>query len=214
MIESSAPHGPLRPDAVLLIIDWQVGFRDAAAWGPRDNPAAEANLGRLIRAWQRAERPIVLAQHDSTTPGSPLWPGSSGNRLVPELHDVVPQLLVRKSVNSVFYGTPDLDHWLQERQRPQLVLAGIQTNMCNETTARMAGNLGYDVLFVLDAMHTFDLRGPDGVVIRAQELSRTTAANLHGGGFARVVATADLIGTDLPGRRAGSGSMAERSWGL
>jgi len=38
----------------------------------------------------------------------------------------------------------------------QIVIAGIQVSMCNETTARMGGNLGYDVLFPLDAVHTCD----------------------------------------------------------
>jgi hypothetical protein len=59
----------------------------------------------------------------------------------------------------------------------------------------MGGNLGYDVLFPMDAMHTFDLTdGPFGWTATADELSRATAVSLHGGGFARVVRTADLLG--------------------
>ena len=73
-----------------------------------------------------------------------------------------------------------------------MVICGVQTNFCCETTARMAGNLGYDTYFVLDATHTFDLTGIDGVVIPAEELARTTAANLHGE-FATVVRTDDVV---------------------
>ena len=69
---------------------------------------------------------------------------------------------------------------------------GIQTNFCCETTARMAGNLGYDTLFVLDATHTFDLEDLDGNIIAADELARVTAANLDGE-FAQVVMTDDLL---------------------
>jgi nicotinamidase-related amidase len=180
----------VRPDAVLVVIDVQRGFDDAAHWGRRDNAGAEKNVLRLVGHWRATGRPIVLVRHDSVEPRSPLHPGTPGNAFKDGVADVDPALLVTKQVNSAFYGTPDLHAWLQARGARQLVLAGIQTNMCSETTARMAGNLGYDVLFALDAMHTFDLPGPDGAVVTAEELTRATAANLHSGGFARVVTTA------------------------
>ena len=59
-------------------------------------------------------------------------------------------------------------------------MCGITTNHCCETTARVAGNLGYDVWFALDATHTFDRIGPDGVALTADALARATATNLHG----------------------------------
>jgi nicotinamidase-related amidase len=64
--------------------------------------------------------------------------------------------------------------------------------MCVETTARVGGNLGFAVTVALDATATFDLAGPDGAVLTAEELTRATATNLHGGGFARV-ATVDQV---------------------
>ena len=68
----------------------------------------------------------------------------------------------------------------------------VTTNHCCETTARMAGNLGFDTVFALDATRTFDRVGPDGRLIPAVELRRATAANLHGE-FAFVAATAEII---------------------
>ena len=62
-------------------------------------------------------------------------------------------------MNSAFYGDIDLHAWLTERGIGEIVVCGIQTNMCVETTARMAGNLGYDVTVALDATRTFDLAG-------------------------------------------------------
>ncbi|NND84286.1 MAG: cysteine hydrolase [Acidimicrobiia bacterium] len=177
-------------NAALLVIDVQRGFDDPA-WGRRDNAGCEANIEQLIDAWRDAGRPIVVVRHDSVTSGSPLRPELPGNALrsfVP----TDPDLFVRKSVNSAFYGEPDLHDWLRARGIATVVITGVQTNMCCETTARMAGNLGYEVLFAIDATHTFDLAGPDGDVIPAEELARTTAANLHGE-FATVVRTADLV---------------------
>ena len=100
-----------------------------------------------------------------------------------------------KKVNSAFHGEVDLHAWLTERGISRLVLAGIQTNMCVETTARVAGNLGYDVTIALDATRTFDLAGPDGTILTAAELTRATATNLHGGGFARITSTAKILAT-------------------
>ncbi len=182
----------------LIVIDMQRGFDDLEFWGPTANPDCEANVAALTTAWAAAGDPIVLVRHDSGSPGSPLHPGSPGNSFVDSIAAVKPALLVTKNVNSAFYGDPDLHSWLADRGISELVVCGIQTNMCVETTARMAGNLGYDVTVALDATRTFDLQADVaglGVVTRtAAELMATTALVLQGGGFARIATTAELTG--------------------
>ncbi len=175
----------------LVVIDVQKGFDDSEYWGRRNNRACEENVAALIAAWRARRGPLVYVRHDSTTPGSPLQPGAPGNAL----RDFVngePDLLVVKHVNSAFYGDPDLHGWLGERGIASIAVCGITTNHCVETTARMGANLGYDVLFALDATHTFDRTGPDGELLRADELARATATSLHGE-FATVVRTKDLV---------------------
>lgn len=179
--------------AALVVVDLQAGFDDAAHWGRRNNPPAEANVAALVGDWQASGRPIVLVRHDSAEAGSPLRTGTPGNALRPELDGVEADLVVSKHVNSSFHGDPDLAGWLREREIATIVLCGVSTNHCVETTARVGGNLGFDVRFVLDATYTFDRAGPDGVVVTADELTRATAASLHGE-FATVVGTADVIG--------------------
>lgn len=175
----------------LVVVDVQAGFDDPA-WGDRNNPQCEANIAALIEAWRSAGRPVVFVRHDSVTAGSPLRPDQPGNALKPEVSGE-PDLLVTKHVNAAFYGEPDLHGWLAERGITGVAVAGIQTNICCETTARMAGNLGYETLFVLDATCTFDLPAHGGGTITADELARVTATNLQGE-FADVVMTADLLG--------------------
>ncbi|MER7027889.1 MULTISPECIES: cysteine hydrolase family protein [Streptomyces] len=190
-------------NAALVVVDVQKGFDAPEFWGPRNNPAADRNIASLLAAWQDTDRPVVFVRHDSGDPGSPLRPGCAGNGFKEYVQERRgkgggPELLVTKSVNSAFYGTPDLDGWLKAAGTAQVVLAGIQTNMCVETTARMGGNLGYDVLVALDATHTFDLTGPNGWRLTADELSRASAVSLHGGGFARVVTTGELVAAARP----------------
>jgi nicotinamidase-related amidase len=103
-----------------------------------------------------------------------------------------PDLLVTKHVNSAFHGDPDLAHWLREGGVDAILVCGIQTNMCCETTARVGANLGFDMRFALDATHTFDLRDRDGATIPADELARVTAANLDPE-FGRVLTTAEAV---------------------
>jgi nicotinamidase-related amidase len=170
----------------------QQGFADVAWWGRRDNPACEDNVRALLRQWRDRGRPVVLVRHDSENPSSPLSPAQRGNALLPGV-DGPHDLLVTKSVNSSFHGTPDLDAWLRARELDGIVVCGITTNHCCETTARVGGNLGHRVLFALDATHTFDREDPDGELLPAEVLARVTATNLHGE-FATVVRTADLLG--------------------
>lgn len=181
----------MREQRALIVVDVQTGFDDPV-WGRRNNPKCEDNIAALIRHWRSQGGPIVYVRHDSTRSDSPLRPGQPGNSLRPFV-DGEPDLTVTKSVNSAFYGQPNLHEWLQSRSIDGVVICGVQTNYCCETTARMAGNLGYDTYFALDATHTFDMVDLDGREITADELTRVTAANLDGE-FARVVSTADLIG--------------------
>ena len=176
----------------LIVVDVQKGFDDAGYWGDRNNPDCERNVGRLIDAWRDHGWPIVFVRHDSQSVGSPLDAGSPGNGF----KDVItgtPDLLISKSVHSAFHGSPDLGAWLDEHGIAGIAVCGIQTNMCCETTARLGSDLGYELLFVLDATHTFDLVGPNHQVYRAREIARYTAVTLAAD-FGRVVSTEDLVG--------------------
>jgi len=176
----------------LIVIDVQRGFDDPDYWEPWNNTDCESNIARLLAFWRLNAWPAVFVRHDSTDPQSPLAAGTPGN----EFKDVItgePDLLVSKGVNSSFHGTPNLHAWLRGEGIEQVVICGITTNHCCETTARVAGNLGYDTFFVLDATHTFDRPAPDGSMFPADTVATMTAANLHDE-FAAVVSTEDVLG--------------------
>jgi nicotinamidase-related amidase len=177
----------------LVVVDAQAGFDDPR-WGRRNNPACDTNIERLALEWSARRRPLVYVRHDSDEPDSPLQPDSPGNRLKPYLSPEA-DLLVTKRVNSAFHGTPDLHGWLTAVRVDGIVVCGITTNHCCETTARVGGNLGHHVLFALDATHTFDRQGPDGSTWSADQLARATAANLDGE-FADVVTTDQLVASE------------------
>lgn len=175
----------------LVVIDVQKGFDDETHWGPRNNPECEENIGKLIAEWRTEGWPIVYVRHASTKPDSPLRPGQPGHEFKSVLRGD-PDLLVTKSTHSAFYGEPDLHAWLGDHGIHSIAVCGIQTNICCSTTARQASDLGYDVLFVGDATHTFDITAPNHQVYRAREIARYTLLSLDGE-FARVVQTRELI---------------------
>jgi nicotinamidase-related amidase len=166
---SSDPYA----DWALVVVDVQQGFDDPF-WGVRNNPDGDRNIAALVDDWASHGRPLVFVQHDAVEDESPLDPGTPGNQLKPYLK-ADPDLAVSKAVNSAFHGTPDLHAWLVDRKTAGIVVCGITTNHCCDTTARVGGNLGHDVLFALDATYTFDRTGPDGHTLTADELARATA---------------------------------------
>jgi nicotinamidase-related amidase len=177
-------------DPVLVVIDVQQGFRDSR-WGANGNSAALKNIESLVQHWRSKKLPIVVVKHNSKHPDSPLFSGSPGNQLEPFL-DGSKDAVIQKTVNSAFYGTPDLHLWLAKRNFRNIVICGITTNKCCETTARMAGNLGYQTSFVIDATDAFDLTHSDGSVTSAADVMRMTAGNLDRE-FATVLTTEQAL---------------------
>jgi nicotinamidase-related amidase len=181
-------------DAALILIDIQQGFDDPF-WGPRNNAGAESNASRLLTAWRQRRMPLVHIQHRSLLPESPLRPGQPGVEFNPLVAPLDGEPVMPKSVNSAFIGT-ELEAFLRQRGIERVVIAGLTTNHCVETTTRMAGNLGFSPILVEDACATFDRTGPDGTTWPAATIHAVTLANLHDE-FATIATTSEVI-TELP----------------
>jgi nicotinamidase-related amidase len=177
-------------NAALLIIDVQKGLKDPK-WGPRNNPDAEKNIGRLLKHWRASGRPIIHVQHCSTEPESPLRPDRPGCAFKDVVEPQGGEPIFQKTVNSAFIGT-ELETHLRERGINTLVAVGLTTNHCVSTTVRMAGNLGFTTFVVSDATATFDREGPDGTVYKAAQVHDISLASLHGE-FATVVTTEAVL---------------------
>lgn len=180
----------LPQNAALLLIDIQKGFDDPV-WGRRNNPDAETNMATLLHAWRQTGRPIFHIQHCSRHPESPLHPDLPGNEIKDLVRPQGEEPVLQKQVNSAFIGT-DLESCLRQAGIMALVITGITTNHCVETTTRMAGNLGFDAYLVSDATATFDRKGPDGILHTAEEIQAMTLTNLHQE-FATIVTTDEVL---------------------
>ena len=176
----------------LLIIDVQQGLDDAY-YGVRNNPAAEQRMAELLAAWRAAGHPVLHAQHLSLRPGSPLQEGAPGNAIKPEVKPLPAEPVFQKHQNSAFVGT-GLESHLRANGIEALVIAGLTTDHCVSSTARMAANLGFRVTVVADATATFDRTGPDGEHLSADVMHRSALASLHQE-FAQVLSSSEVLAT-------------------
>ncbi len=185
----------------LLVVDVQRGF-DEPVWGARNNPGAEAVIARLLAAWREAGAPVIHVRHASRAPDGVFRPGTPAFEFKPEAAPAAEEPVLEKRVNSAFIGT-DLEGRLRDAGADTVVVAGLTTDHCCSTTARMAANLGFDTWFVSDATATFERRAPDGGTISADDMHRTELASLHGE-FADVVSADEAIARLVARRQAAS----------
>ena len=175
----------------LLVIDVQKGFDDAAYWGRRNNPQAEANIARLIAVWREKARPLIHIKHNSTEPNSPLRPELPGNAFKDAVRPLPSEKQFSKTVNSAFIGT-GLTDYLHEQGIDTLIVVGLTTDHCVSTSVRMAANLGFAVTLVGDATATHERIGYDGVHYAAEQIHKINLVSL-GGEFCTIRTTDDLL---------------------
>jgi nicotinamidase-related amidase len=175
--------------SALLVIDAQDSFKRGPRWERRSNPHFEANVNTLIQAWRAAALPVIFVIHHDDSPG--FRPGDPDARLMSfiERHESEP-LLFKNTRNS--FTSTDLQQRLEILGVGRLVITGIQTEQCCETTARLAADLGYDVDFVTEATMSFPiLNQENGEELATDEIIHRTEFVLRGR-FARIVRVADL----------------------
>jgi len=137
-----------------MIIDVQLGMFD------ENNPVYQGNalltiIKTLISQARASNVPIIYIQHDGTGDKSPLHPDKPGWAIHPSIAPEDNDLIVRKQHPDGFQET-GLQKELEKAGIKQLVVVGIQTDYCVDTTCRRAYSLGYDVTLVQDGHSTWD----------------------------------------------------------
>ena len=141
-----------------------------------------ANINAVSQRVRASGAPVIVIQHES--PGGAFAHGSEGWRLAGGLVTAPTDVFVRKTATDSFHNTALLAE-LQRRGTTQLIICGMQSEFCVDTTTRRALALGYPVTLVSDGHTTLD-----NGVLKAEQISahhNETLANIESFG-PRVVA--------------------------
>ena len=159
---------PIRlPMAALLVLDMQNEFlTDTGALPVWGGPAIIDNVNRLIEGFRTAANPVYFTRHFCIEPqrhsaaigimanAAPettvLRRGTTGSELHPGIRPAPGEEIVEKYRYSAFFDTT-LPTLLGVHARRSVVITGVATNICCETTAHDAFFRGFDVLFCSDA---------------------------------------------------------------
>jgi len=164
--------------AALLVLDMQRYFLDEAshAFIPSVLPVLP-RIVFLVEAWNAHRRLVLFTRHTNTPQDAgmmALWwkeliqPDKPESAIIPEVHPEC-GIVIEKNQYDAFYGT-QLEEILRDRGVEQVVITGVMTHLCCETTARTAFGRGFEVFFAVDGTATY-----------TEALHRATLLNLaHG----------------------------------
>jgi nicotinamidase-related amidase len=181
----------------LLVIDVQESFRHRPYWRGDELPTFLRNVQALVDQASARAIPIAQVFHQelSDDPTDPFSRTSGFVRPMPEL-SLRPDAVFRKHVHSAMFARTaegvTLEDWLRGRGIEELLVTGIRTEQCCETTTRHASDLGFQVRYITDATLTFPMQTRSGREVSPAEIRERTELVLQGR-FARVVTTADAL---------------------
>lgn len=153
-------------NATLLVLDMQNYFlnEDSHAFIPVSKEITTP-ISHLITYFTHNNRPIIFTKHKDNTKSeepnnlmlkfwkSSIQQDSEFSKITKQL-DYKNALILQKSKYSAFYKT-NLEKLLQEKEINQLVITGVHTHLCCESTARDAFIRNFEVFFIIDATGTY-----------------------------------------------------------
>lgn len=197
--QTSVHYERILMKSALLVIDVQESFRQRPYWQDRDLQPFLSNVQALADDCRRRGVPVLQVFHcePPASVSNPFALESGHVRALSELQ-LQPAAVFHKSVHSALFGRTasgvTLEQWLQQHDIKEVLVTGIRTEQCCETTTRHASDLGYAVRYVSDATLTFPMQSRSGRWFSPGELRERTELVLDGR-FAQVISTAEALGS-------------------
>lgn len=172
----------------LLVIDVQESFRHRPYWRDSDVPSFAESLQSLIDGAQSCKIPVIQIFHVEDS-----GPFCLESGYVAPLRDVpfTPDAVFQKRSHSALVGS-GLTVWLTQHGIQRVIVSGIRSEQCCETTTRHASDLGYQVDYVTDATLTFPMTDRYGREWSSEEIKARTELVLDGR-FARIATVAEAL---------------------
>jgi nicotinamidase-related amidase len=175
-------------ETALIVIDVQESFRQRPYWSDADSAAFFDRMQALIDGAEAHRIPIVQIFHVENEGAFSLASGHV-RTLAPVA--IAPDAVFHKHRHSALVGS-GLPVWLTEHGIRRLIVSGIRTEQCCETTTRHASDLGFEVDYVSEATLTFAMTARDGRVWSAAEIKARTELVLADR-FARIATVEEAL---------------------
>lgn len=174
----------------LLIVDIQNDYFPGGAMPLVGSVEAARQAGKLLQTFRHLGRPVVHMQHVSTRPGATFFlPNTEGVNIHPSVAPEDGETVFQKHYPNSFRETPLLEH-LRSRGITHLVIAGMMTQMCVDSTTRAAADLGFQCALARDACATKALT-LGGATVSAENVQTAFLAALNGL-FAKVLSVEEI----------------------
>ncbi|MDR2551217.1 MAG: cysteine hydrolase [Desulfobulbus sp.] len=175
----------------LLLIDIQNDYFPGGAMEVPGATEAAVKAAALLAAFRNKSLPIIHVQHLAARPGATFFlPGTAGADIHPSVQPLAGETVFQKHSPSCFRQTPLLEH-VQRKNITRLLVAGMMTQMCIDTTVRAAADLGFSCLLAHDACAARPLAF-GGREVAAEDVQAAYCAALNGP-FAQVLPSAELL---------------------
>lgn len=181
-------------DSALIVVDAQESFRHRPYWNDADAPAFLERMQALVDGARARGIPVVQIFH---VEDEGAFSFASGHvRTITGL-SIAPDVVFHKRSHSALVGS-GLEVWLVRHGIRRLIVSGIRTEQCCETTTRHASDIGYAVDYVSEATLTFAMTDRHGQRWTAAQIKARTELVLDGR-FARI-ATVDEALAGVPAK--------------
>lgn len=148
----------------LLLVDVQLDYFPGGAFPLVGPDAAAASARAVLDAFRSAGEPVVHVLHVATDPDATFFvPGTPGVDFHPSVAPVAGETVLEKHQPNSFIGT-GLEGVLRDQGVTELVILGMMSSMCVDSTTRAAHELGFTCTVVSDACAAPDLRLGDTTV--------------------------------------------------
>jgi nicotinamidase-related amidase len=172
----------------LIVIDVQESFRHRPYWSDKDVPVFLELVQALVEGAKAQGIPVVQVFH---VEAAGVFSLESGYVRTMEGVEIEAAVRFEKRSHSALVGS-GLDVWLVQQGIGRLIVCGIRTEQCCETTTRHASDLGYEVDYVTEATLTWQMADRSGRVWSVDEIKGRTELVLDGR-FARVVTVEEAL---------------------
>lgn len=194
LIKINAQKKESMENTALLIIDVQNDYFKGGKMALVGAEEAGKKTQQVLEYFRKNNLPVINIKHIATNEGADFFlPDTKGAEINSIVEPKNGEKVIVKHYPNSFRDT-ELLEYLQSKGIKNLVITGMMTDVCVESTTRAAFDLGFSNTIISDATATRD-RELFGKIVKAEEIQRSFLAGIStlGNLYARVITTADLL---------------------